>query len=77
MIIDDLQECGLSKEIILQITVKTINNIASPNGLVPTLLVFEAYPHILEFDSHAPIIIQHIVVIKSVIKEVQKVRAKR
>jgi len=26
--------------------IKAINNTASPNGLVPTLLVYEAYPRI-------------------------------
>ncbi len=35
-----------SKDFILQMAVKAINNLASPNSLVPTLLVFSAYPHI-------------------------------
>jgi len=33
-----------SKELTLQIAVKAINDSASPDGLVPTLLVFSAYP---------------------------------
>jgi hypothetical protein len=34
----------ISKEIALQMAFKAINNIASLEGLVPTLLVFRAYP---------------------------------
>ena len=34
----------ISKEIALQMAFKAINNIASLKGLVPTLLVFKAYP---------------------------------
>ena len=33
-----------SKELTLQMAVKAINNSASLDGLVPTLLVFSAYP---------------------------------
>ena len=35
---------GISKELILQIAVKAINNSASLNGLIPILLVFSTYP---------------------------------
>jgi len=35
---------GASKELILQIAIKAINNSASLDGLVPILLVFSAYP---------------------------------
>jgi len=31
--------------------VKAINNSAKPNGIVPTLLVFRAYPQITEIDT--------------------------
>lgn len=51
MIANDWQGYRLSKKIILQIVVKLINNIASSNSLISTLLVFEAYPHILKFDA--------------------------
>jgi len=33
-----------SKELTLQIAVKAVNNSASPDRLIPTLLVFGAYP---------------------------------
>ena len=35
---------GASKELTLQRAVKAINNSTSPDGLIPTLLVFGAYP---------------------------------
>ena len=35
---------GTSKEFSLQIAIKAINNSASPDGLIPILLVFGAYP---------------------------------
>jgi len=34
----------ISKEIALQMAFKAINNTAGPKGLIPTLLVFRAYP---------------------------------
>ena len=34
----------ISKELTLQMAVKAINNSASPDRLVPILLVFSAYP---------------------------------
>ena len=33
-----------SKELILQMAIKAVNNSAGPDRLVPTLLVFSAYP---------------------------------
>ena len=35
---------GTSKELTLQIAVKAINNSASLDGLIPILLIFNAYP---------------------------------
>ena len=34
---------GASKELTLQIAIKAVNNSASPDGLIPILLVFGAY----------------------------------
>jgi hypothetical protein len=38
--------------------VKAINDIAGPDGIVPTLLVFRAYPQITDMDPPSPSIIQ-------------------
>ena len=35
---------GINKDIALQIAFKVINNSVGPDGLIPTLLVFRAYP---------------------------------
>ena len=35
---------GASKELSLQMAIKAVNNSTSPDGLVPILLVFSAYP---------------------------------
>jgi hypothetical protein len=37
--------------------IKAINNTAGPDGLVPTLLVYGAYPRITNLDPSAPSII--------------------
>ena len=38
--------------------VKAINNTAGPNGLVPTLLVYGAYPRISNLDPPTPFIME-------------------
>ena len=41
---DKFTDKQVNKEISLQIAVKAINNLARLNGIIPTLLVFRAYP---------------------------------
>jgi hypothetical protein len=36
---------------------KVINDLASPKGLVPILLVFGAYPRMVESDAPSPMVI--------------------
>ena len=43
--------------------VKAINNTASPNRLVPTLLVYRAYLRIGKLDPPAPSIIERAAII--------------
>jgi hypothetical protein len=38
--------------------VKAVNNIAGPDSLVPTLLVFEAFPQITELNTSTLLIVQ-------------------
>ena len=47
----------ISKDIALKMAFKAINNSVGPNGLIPTLLVFRAYLHIVESDIPNPIVI--------------------
>jgi len=56
---------------------KAINNTAGPNGLVPILLVFGAYPRIVKLDALLPLVTQRANTIKKAIVEIQKLQAKR
>ena len=56
---------------------KAINDTASPNGLVPTLLVFGSYPRITNYDLPTPTIAQRSNVIRIAIKELRNMEAKR
>jgi hypothetical protein len=56
--------------------VKAVNNTASPNGLVPTLLVYGAYPRMSNLGPPALFIIERVVIIRKVIAEIVKLRAK-
>ena len=51
--------------------VKTVNNTAGLHRLVPTLLVFRAYPCIVDFDPLSPDITEQAGVIKKAIAEVR------
>ena len=42
---------SISKDIALQMAVKAINDTAGPGGLIPTLLVFGAYPRMVDTDT--------------------------
>jgi hypothetical protein len=57
--------------------VKAINNTASPNRLVLTLLVYGAYLRISKLDPPAPSIIDQAAIIRKVIAEIVKLRAKQ
>ncbi|KAI0994365.1 hypothetical protein K3495_g13815 [Podosphaera aphanis] len=50
IISQELSGKGISRDVILQMAVKDINDTADPDGLVPTLLVFGTYPRMSELD---------------------------
>ena len=56
--------------------VKAINNTASPNRLVPTLLVYGAYLRISKLDPPALSITERAAIIRKAIAEIVKLRAK-
>jgi len=56
---------------------KVINDSIGPNGLIPTLLVFGAYPRIVESDVPNPTVIKRAVALKKAMEEVKKLRAER
>ena len=49
---------------------KAINDTASPGGLVPTLLVFKAYPQMVKLDAPSPLVTQRAAAIKKAIVEI-------
>jgi hypothetical protein len=57
--------------------VKAINNTASPDRLVPTLLVYRAYPRISNLDPPTPSIIERAAVIQKAMAEIVKLWAKQ
>jgi hypothetical protein len=70
-------ETRISKDIILQMVVKAINDTAGPDELVPTLLVFGAYSRMHAMDPPASSISQRAMAIEKAMTEVRKFRAER
>ena len=56
---------------------KAINDTAGPDGIVPTLLVFRAYPRLVEGDAPSLTVSHRATVLKKAMEEVRKLRAKR
>ena len=56
---------------------KAINDFTGPNSLIPTPLVFRAYPCIVESNVPNPIVIKWAAALKKAIEEVKKLRAER
>jgi hypothetical protein len=55
----------------LQITIKTINNSAGPDGIIPTFFVFSIYPRIIENSVPSLIITKRT---KTIYKTTKKIR---
>jgi hypothetical protein len=60
-----------NKEAILQIAVKAVNDLVGLDGIVPTLLVFRAYPRIIRDFLLSPFITKQT---KAIYKAIKKVR---
>jgi hypothetical protein len=58
----------------LQMAVKAVNDTAGPDGIVPTLLVFGAFPRISALDPLSPSIAQHAAALSKAMEEVRKLR---
>jgi hypothetical protein len=57
--------------------VKAINDTAGYDSIVPTLLVFGAFPRITHIDPSAPLIAQQATAIKKAMAKVTKLRTQR
>jgi hypothetical protein len=66
-----------SEELVLQMAVKAMNDLAGPDGLVPTLLVFGAYPRMTDDSPPSPSITQRAEAIRKASKEVRRLYAAR
>ena len=47
----------IGKDMALQMAFKAINDSTGPDGLIPTLLVFGAYPRMVESDAPNPTVV--------------------
>ena len=56
---------------------KAVNDSAGPDSLVPTLLVYGAFPRISVHDLPHPTITQRATAIKKAMEEIYKLRVKR
>ena len=73
-----MDECkDIHKELALQMAVKAVNNTTGPNRLVPTLLVYGAYPRMSNLDPPAPSITNRAAAIRKAMAEIVKLRAKQ
>jgi hypothetical protein len=61
----------------LQMAVKAINDSAGPDGIVPILLVFGAYPRLTEINPPSPLVTKRAEAIRAATKEVRRLYTKR
>jgi hypothetical protein len=61
----------------LQIAVKAINDSAGPDSIVPTLLVFGAYPRLTKIDPPSPLVTKRAEAICAATKEVRRLYTER
>jgi hypothetical protein len=74
---DKLKDKQINKEIMLQMAVKAINNLAGLDGIVLTLLVFGAYPRLTEIDPPSPLVTKRAEAICAATKKVRRFYTKR
>jgi hypothetical protein len=58
-------------------TVKAINDLARPNGIVPTLLVFGVYPRLIKIDLSFSLVTKRAEAIRITTKKVRRLYTKR
>ena len=77
IIIEELKNQVVVKDIYLQITIKAINNIVEYNNLIFTLLVFDIFLRIISDNAFTLSIIERVKVINSAMIKVIKLYATR
>jgi hypothetical protein len=71
----ELPDLGKNKK--LQMAFKALNDSIGPDGLVPTLLVYGAWPRIVKSDAPNLTVIQRRAALDKVQEELKKLRAKQ
>ena len=74
---NELRNTKVFKEIELQIIIKSINDSAEPDELISTLLIFDVYSRMHDFDSSSSIVSQRATTIRKAMNEIQKIRVER
>jgi hypothetical protein len=67
----------VSKQFVLQIAIKAVNNTTGLNGLIPTLLVFSTYPQITTTNTPFLTVTKRGKVITKAIKQITELHAKK
>ena len=67
----------MSDESILQMAVKAVNDTAGPDRLVPTLLVFGAYPRMTAESLPSPSMVKRSEAVQKATKALRKLTAER
>ncbi len=68
---------GIKPELALQISFKALKDSVRPNGLVPTLLVFGAYPRMTDMNAPSPTITQRNIAMRKAMEEIRRSHAFR
>jgi hypothetical protein len=77
IICNKLRDIETSTKVSLQMAVKAINDSAGPDGIIPILLVFGAYPRMTNNSVLSPIITKRAETIRKASNEVRRYYAKR
>jgi hypothetical protein len=77
LLTDELKAKNINKDLILQMAIKAVNNLAGLDGIVPTLLVFRAYPRLTDTDPLLLSVAKRAEAIRIITKEVQRLLASR
>ena len=77
IIYNELRNTKTSTEVSLQIAIKTVNDSAGPDGIIPTLLVFGAYPRMTNNSAPSPTTTKRTETIRKISNEVKQYYTKR
>jgi hypothetical protein len=77
IICNELYDIETSTKMSLQIAVKTINDSAGPDGIIPTLLVFGAYPRMTNNSALSPTTTKRTETIRKASNEIRRYYTKQ